>query len=57
MAGWQRLCTVYKKDLAPYLDRILPDLFKIVEKVINDELKAVNDPLSLEIPEEPKSEK
>lgn len=44
LAGWQRLCLVYGKELASYLDRILPSLFKLVENVINNELKVVNDP-------------
>jgi len=36
LAGWQRLCLVYGKDLAAYLDRILPSLFVLVEKVIQE---------------------
>lgn len=42
LAGWQRLCLVYGKELASYLDRILPSLFVLVENVINTELKLVN---------------
>ena len=34
LAGWQRLCLVYGKDLGSYLDKILPGLFKLVENVI-----------------------
>ena len=34
MAGWQRLCLVYGKDLGAYLEQILPGLFVLVEKVI-----------------------
>jgi importin-5 len=36
LAGWQRLCLVYGKDLASYLDKILPSLFVLVEKVIQE---------------------
>ncbi len=42
MAGWQRLCLVYGKDLGIYLDRILPGLFALVEKVIQEEIAMVN---------------
>lgn len=45
LAGWQRLCLVYGKELAGYLDRILPSLFALVENVINTELKLVNNPI------------
>jgi hypothetical protein len=44
LAGWQRLCLVYGKELSSYLDKILPSLFVLVENVINNELKLVNDP-------------
>ncbi len=30
LIGWQRLCLVLSKDLAPYLPAILPSLFKLV---------------------------
>jgi importin-5 len=53
LAGWQRLCLVYGKELATYLERILPSLFKLVENVINNELKVVNEP---ETKEEEKKE-
>lgn len=43
LAGWQRLCLVYGRELSSYLDRILPSLFALVENVINNELKAAND--------------
>lgn len=35
LAGWQRLCLVYGKELSSYLDRILPSLFALVQNVIN----------------------
>ena len=44
LAGWQRLCLVYGKELSSYLDKILPSLFVLVENVINNELKLVNEP-------------
>lgn len=31
LGGWQRLCVVFGKDIAPYLPRILPGLFKLIE--------------------------
>ena len=34
LAGWQRLCLVYGRDLGPYLEKILPGLFLLVENVI-----------------------
>jgi importin-5 len=30
LAGWQRLCLVYGRELAGYLDQILPSLFVLV---------------------------
>lgn len=45
LAGWQRLCLVYGKELGSYLDRILPSLFALVENVINTELKMVANPV------------
>ena len=44
LAGWQRLCLVYGKQLAGYLDKILPSLFTLVENVIKNELAVSNDP-------------
>ena len=44
LAGWQRLCLEYGKELAVYLDRILPSLFALVQNVINTELNLVNNP-------------
>lgn len=44
LAGWQRLCLVYGKELAAHLDRILPSLFALVRNVINNELNLVNNP-------------
>lgn len=44
LAGWQRLCLVYGKDLAESLDQILPSLFALVENVIKTELELVNNP-------------
>jgi hypothetical protein len=46
LAGWQRLCLVYGKELGTYLDRILPSLFALVENVINNELKMVSSPVT-----------
>lgn len=46
LAGWQRLCLVYGKELGTYLDRILPSLFALVENVINTELKIVSNPVT-----------
>ena len=34
LAGWQRLCLVYGRDLGPYLEKILPGLFLLVENVV-----------------------
>jgi len=36
LAGWQRLCLVYGKELGGYLDKILPGLFALVEKVVQE---------------------
>ncbi len=36
LAGWQRLCLVYGKELGAYLDNILPGLFLLVENVIKE---------------------
>lgn len=44
LAGWQRLCMLYGKNLAGKLDQILPTLFQLVENVINNELKFAKDP-------------
>lgn len=48
LAGWQRLCLVYGKDLGAYLDRILPGLFVLVENVIKEEIALVNGEVSKE---------
>jgi len=48
LAGWQRLCLVYGKELGAYLDRILPSLFALVENVINTELKMLSTPVTTE---------
>lgn len=50
LAGWQRLCLVYGKELGGYLDRILPGLFALVENVIKEEIAMVNG--EMEKPEE-----
>ena len=42
LAGWQRLCLVFGKELGGYLDKILPGLFALVEKVIQEEIAQVN---------------
>lgn len=42
LAGWQRLCLVYGKELASHLDQILPSLFVLVENVIREEIALVN---------------
>jgi hypothetical protein len=42
LGGWQRLCTVFGKDIAPYLPRILPGLFKLIEQVIESTIKSAN---------------
>jgi hypothetical protein len=42
LAGWQRLCLVYGKELGSSLDQILPSLFILVENVIKNELDLVN---------------
>lgn len=42
LAGWQRICTVFGKDLSPYLPKILPDLFKIVENLVEGSIKTSN---------------
>ena len=42
LAGWQRMCLVYGRDLAAYLDKILPGLFSLVENVIKEEISLVN---------------
>lgn len=42
LAGWQRMCLIYGKELAGSLDQILPSLFALVESVISTELKIVN---------------
>lgn len=42
LAGWQRLCLVYGKELAAYLSSILPGLFVLVENVIREEIALVN---------------
>lgn len=44
LAGWQRLCVTYGKELGGSLDRILPSLFILVENVIKNELNLVNNP-------------
>ena len=33
LTGWQRICTILKEDLAPYLEHILPSLFDLVENI------------------------
>lgn len=42
LAGWQRICTVFGKDIAPYLPKILPDLFTIVETLVEASIKTSN---------------
>ena len=42
LAGWQRLCLVYGKELGGYLENILPGLFALVENVIKEEIALVN---------------
>ena len=42
LAGWQRISTVFGKDLAPFLPRILPDLFNIVEGLVEASIKTSN---------------
>lgn len=44
LAGWQRLCLVYEKNLGSYLDRILPSLFALVENVIKNEIDLCKNP-------------
>lgn len=46
LAGWQRLCLVYGKELGNYLDKILPGLFALVEKVVQEEIANVNGALT-----------
>lgn len=43
LAGWQRLCLIYGKELGEYLPRILPGLFVLVENVIKEEITLLND--------------
>lgn len=40
LGGWQRLCVVFGKDIGPYLPRILPGLFKLVEQIVETRIKA-----------------
>jgi hypothetical protein len=42
LAGWQRLCLVYGKELGGYLENILPGLFALVENVVREEIALVN---------------
>lgn len=42
LAGWQRICTVFGKDIAPYLPKIIPDLFAIVESLVESHIKTSN---------------
>lgn len=37
--GWQKLCIVYGKELASYLPEVLPGLFKIVEQIVEKNIK------------------
>lgn len=39
LGGWQRLCVVFGKDIASYLPRILPSLFKLVEGIVESSIK------------------
>ena len=57
LAGWQRLCLVYGKDLASYLDKILPSLFVLVEKVIQEEIAMVNGALEKDEDDKEKDDK
>lgn len=43
LAGWQRLCLVYGRELGAYLENILPGLFVLVENVIREEINLLND--------------
>lgn len=43
LAGWQRICSAFGKDMAPYLPRILPHLLNIVETLIKERVKTLND--------------
>mmetsp|Transcript_71880 Transcript_71880/g.83546 ORF Transcript_71880/g.83546 Transcript_71880/m.83546 type:complete len:1110 (+) Transcript_71880:60-3389(+) len=34
LSGWERICAVMEDEFVPYLDQVIPSLFKIVEKVL-----------------------
>eukprot|EP00331_Platyophrya_macrostoma_P022094 CAMPEP_0176443770 /NCGR_PEP_ID=MMETSP0127-20121128/22638_1 /TAXON_ID=938130 /ORGANISM="Platyophrya macrostoma, Strain WH" /LENGTH=1003 /DNA_ID=CAMNT_0017829097 /DNA_START=385 /DNA_END=3396 /DNA_ORIENTATION=+ len=34
LSGWQRICMIMEEDFVPYLELVLPNLFKIVEQVL-----------------------
>lgn len=55
LAGWQRLCLVYGRELGVYLDNILPSLFVLVENVIKEEINQINDDAK-DIPKEGETE-
>jgi importin-5 len=51
LAGWQRLCLVYGRELGSHLSNILPGLFVLVENVIREEILSLNDD-EKEVPKE-----
>ena len=36
LSGWQRLCLTLGDDFVPYLDKILPSLFKLLENIFSE---------------------
>jgi hypothetical protein len=48
LAGWQRLCLVYGRELGTHLEHILPGLFQLVENVVREEIELIGDDLKEE---------
>ena len=48
LAGWQRLCLVYGKELGSHLEHILPGLFLLVENVVREEIELIGEDLKEE---------
>lgn len=43
LTGFQRVCLLMKRSISPYLATIIPDLFKIIAKVFENEIKEVDE--------------